>query len=166
MYLVSSMRIGFGYDVHRFAGGRALVLGGVEIPFESGLAGHSDADVLLHAIIDALLGAAALGDIGHHFPPTDPAYSGISSIILLERTRDALEDRGYRVLNIDSTVVCEAPRLKAHIPAMRASVAGALGCAEGLVSIKATTEEGLGFTGRREGMAAYAVALITEAVES
>jgi 2-C-methyl-D-erythritol 2,4-cyclodiphosphate synthase len=157
------MRIGFGYDVHRFAEDRALMLGGVELPFHLGLAGHSDADVLLHAMIDALLGAAGLGDIGLHFPPGDPAYKNISSITLLERARDAINEKGLVLSNMDATIVCEAPRMKEHIPAMRQNVAAALGCSEGLINIKATTEEGLGFTGRREGMAAYAVALLIEA---
>ncbi len=157
------MRIGFGYDVHSFSQGRALVLGGVPVPFELGLAGHSDADVLLHAIIDALLGAAGLGDIGLHFPPGDPAYKDISSISLLEKTRDAIEKTGLVLSNIDSTVVCEAPRLKDYIPLMRKKIAAVLGCPEERINIKATTEEGLGFTGRREGMAAYAVALLREA---
>ncbi len=138
------------------------MLGGVRVPHEFGLAGHSDADVLLHAMIDALLGAAGLGDIGLHFPPGDPAYKDIPSITLLEKTRDELAKKGFTLTNIDSTIVCEAPRLKDHIPAMRRTVASALGCSVDLISIKATTEEGLGFTGRREGMAAYAVALITE----
>lgn len=156
------MRIGFGYDVHRFAEGRPLILGGLTVPFTEGLTGHSDADVLLHAIIDALLGAASLGDIGLHFPPDDPAYKDISSLKLLAHTAAALREKGYTLSNVDSTIVCEAPRLKDHIPAMRANIAGTLACSEDLVNIKATTEEGLGFTGRREGIAAYAVAMIRE----
>jgi len=156
------MRIGFGYDVHRFAEGRPLLLGGVKVPFRLGLAGHSDADVLLHAIIDAMLGAAALGDIGLHFPPDDSAYKDISSLTLLRMTQEAITEKGFILSNIDATIVCEAPKLSGHIPAMRSRIAQTLDCAHGLINIKATTEEGLGFTGRREGMAAYAVALVRE----
>jgi len=162
LYLVISMRIGFGYDVHRFAENRPLLLGGVEVPFKLGLAGHSDADVLLHAMIDALLGAASLGDIGLHFPPDDAAYEGISSLTLLSLTQKAIAQKGLTLSNIDSTIVAEAPKLKDHIPAMRTAIAATLNCSEDLINIKATTEEGLGFTGRREGMAAYAVALVKE----
>ncbi|MFQ5479942.1 MAG: 2-C-methyl-D-erythritol 2,4-cyclodiphosphate synthase [Thermodesulfobacteriota bacterium] len=154
------MRIGFGYDVHRFTANRPLVLGGLTVPFTHGLRGHSDADVLLHAIIDALLGAASLGDIGLHFPPDDPAYKGILSLTLLARTAEALNEKGYALSNLDSTIVCEAPKLIDHIPAMRANITRTLACAEDQINIKATTEEGLGFTGNGEGMAAYAVALI------
>jgi len=162
LYRDISMRIGFGYDVHRFAEDRPLLLGGVRVPFKLGLAGHSDADVLLHAMIDALLGAASLGDIGLHFPPDDPAYKDISSLRLLSLTQEALAEKGLTLSNMDSTIVCEAPKLKDYIPAMRTQIAATLNCAEGLINIKATTEEGLGFTGRREGISAYAVALIRE----
>ncbi|MFQ5442815.1 MAG: 2-C-methyl-D-erythritol 2,4-cyclodiphosphate synthase [Thermodesulfobacteriota bacterium] len=154
------MRIGFGYDVHRLAEGRRLVLGGVEIPHEKGLEGHSDADVLLHAVIDALLGAGGLGDIGRHFPPSDPAYKDISSLELLRRTKGLLGAGGFYVINIDSTIVAEAPRLNGHIPSMIERVASALDSMPENINVKATTEEGLGFTGSGEGMAAYAVALI------
>jgi 2-C-methyl-D-erythritol 2,4-cyclodiphosphate synthase len=157
-----SMRIGFGYDVHRFAKGRPLMIGGVEVPHPMGLAGHSDADVLLHAIVDALLGAAGLGDIGSHFPPTDPAFKDISSIKLLERTASLLQEKGFRVINIDSTVVCEAPRLAPHVPAIIESISRVLGCRQALVNVKGKTEEGLGFTGSAEGVKAYAVALVEE----
>jgi len=162
LYRNISMRIGFGYDVHRFTSGRPLLLGGVEVPYKLGLEGHSDADVLLHAMIDALLGAASLGDIGLHFPPDDAAYKGISSLKLLTLTAEALAEKGFTLSNIDSTIVCEAPKLKDHIPAMRAAIAETLKCSEDLINIKASTEEGLGFTGRQEGMAAYAVALVKE----
>jgi 2-C-methyl-D-erythritol 2,4-cyclodiphosphate synthase len=153
-------RIGFGYDVHRYAPERRLVLGGVEIAAPVGLLGHSDADVLTHAIMDALLGAAALGDIGHHFPPSEPRWKDADSVVLLERVAALLAERGWRVGNVDATVVMERPRLAPHIPAMRARLAAALGVAEGVVSVKATTNEGMGFVGREEGAAAYAVALI------
>lgn len=156
------MRTGFGYDVHRLVEGRKLILGGVEVPFGKGLLGHSDADVLLHAVIDALIGAAGLGDIGKHFPPTDEAFRGISSMELLTRTRALVEGRGFEVGNIDSTIVCQAPKLLGHIPGMVRNIAGALGCGEDRVNVKAKTEEGLGFTGTGEGIKAYAVALITE----
>jgi len=162
LYLDNAMRIGFGYDVHRFAVNRPLILGGVTVPFKEGLAGHSDADVLLHAIIDALLGAAALGDIGLHFPPDDSAYKDISSLTLLTHTASAIKEKGFTLSNVDCTIVCEAPRMKDHIPAMRTNIATTLTCSEDLINIKATTEERLGFTGRGEGMAAYAVALIEE----
>lgn len=154
------MRIGHGYDVHRFAEGRDLVLGGVKIPHDRGLLGHSDADVLTHAIMDALLGAAALGDIGLHFPDSDPAYRGISSLSLLERVGKLLREKGYSVGNIDATVVAEEPRLRPYIDAMRKNIAAALGVDAELVSVKATTEEGLGFTGERLGIAAHAVCLL------
>ncbi len=156
------MRIGFGYDVHRFALERPLILGGVTVPFKEGLAGHSDADVLLHAIIDALLGAASLGDIGMHFPPDNPAYKDISSLTLLAHTAEVLREKNYILSNVDSTIVCEAPKLKDHIPAMRGNIARTLSCPQDLINIKATTEERLGFTGRGEGMATYAVVLIEE----
>ena len=154
------MRIGHGYDVHRFAEGRDLVLGGVKIPHDRGLLGHSDADVLTHAVMDALLGAAALGDIGLHFPDSDPAYRGISSLSLLERVGKLLREKGYSVGNIDATVVAEEPRLRPYIDAMRENIAAALGVDAELVSVKATTEEGLGFTGERLGIAAHAVCLL------
>ncbi len=154
------MRIGTGYDVHRLVEGRDLILGGVKIPYEKGLLGHSDADVLIHAIMDALLGAAALGDIGQHFPDSDPAYEGASSLELLERVREILEEHNYVVDNIDSTIICQAPKLMNHLPMMRAKVAAALGLEIGQVSIKATTEERLGFTGSGEGISAQAVCLL------
>ena len=154
------MRIGQGYDVHRLVEGRDLILGGVNIPHTVGLLGHSDADVLVHAIMDALLGAAALDDIGRHFPDTDPAYRGISSIVLLRHVGKLLRDNGYRVVNVDSTVLAQAPKLRPHISAMRENIAEALGIDVTQVNVKATTEEGLGFTGERLGIAAQAIALI------
>ena len=154
------MRIGHGYDVHRFEEGRALVLGGVTVPYEKGLLGHSDADVLTHAIMDALLGAAALGDIGLHFPDKDPAYLGISSLELLKRVGTLLFENGYTVSNIDETVIAEQPRLRPYIDAMRGKIADTLGITPDRVSVKATTEEGLGFTGARLGIAAHAVCLL------
>lgn len=154
------MRIGFGYDVHRLTEGRKLILGGVEVPFNKGLLGHSDADVLLHAVIDSLIGAAALGDIGKHFPPTDERYRDISSVTLLLHTMELIKKEGYRIGNIDSTVVCQAPRLLEFIPEMAKNISEALGCGIGQVNIKAKTEEGLGFTGSGDGISAYAVALI------
>ena len=156
------IRTGFGYDVHRLVEGRKLILGGVEVPFEKGLLGHSDADVLLHAVIDALIGAAGLGDIGKHFPPTDNAFKDISSIDLLERTRALIEAKGFTIGNIDSTIVCQAPKLLGYIPGMVKKIAASLGCGEDRVNVKAKTEEGLGFTGRGEGIKAYAVALLVE----
>jgi 2-C-methyl-D-erythritol 2,4-cyclodiphosphate synthase len=155
-----TFRVGHGYDVHRWGEGRALVLGGVEIPHHMGLLGHSDADVLLHAICDALLGALGLGDIGTHFPNTDPAYKDISSLVLLERVGRMVEEAGWRVGNLDATVVAERPLLSQYIPAMRSRIATALSLDTGVVSVKATTSEGLGFVGRQEGIAAYAVALL------
>ncbi|MSR83720.1 MAG: 2-C-methyl-D-erythritol 2,4-cyclodiphosphate synthase [Candidatus Latescibacteria bacterium] len=154
------MRVGQGYDVHRLEEGRALVLGGVTIPFERGLAGHSDADVLIHAIMDALLGAAGLGDIGRLFPDTDARYQGISSLLLLEAVRVRLEEKGAQVLNIDATLLAQRPRIAPHVPEMIARLAGALQLEPGQLSIKATTTEHLGFVGREEGIAAQAVALI------
>ena len=156
------MRIGFGYDTHKLVQGRRLVLGGVPIDFPKGLFGHSDADVLLHAVMDALLGAAGLGDIGKHFPPTDDAYKDISSVALLERVVSSIKEKGYSVVNVDSSIVCEAPRLAPHIPKMTEITARTLGCTVERVNIKATTEEGLGFIGRGEGISAYAVALLAE----
>lgn len=153
-------RAGHGYDVHRLVPGRPLVLGGVAVPYARGLAGHSDADVLLHAIMDAMLGAAALGDIGRHFPPGDPRYKDIASTILLAEVRDKLADSGLAVHNLDATVVAEEPRLAPYVPAMRRCIAQILRCPETAVNIKATTTEGLGFTGRGEGIAAHAVATL------
>ena len=154
------MRVGHGYDVHRLTSGRALVLGGVTIPYERGLLGHSDADVLTHAVMDALLGAAALGDIGALFPDTDPAYAGADSVGLLRRVRAVLAQNGWTASNVDVTVLCQAPKLAPHIPAMRENLAAALGIPARDVSVKATTEEGLGFTGRGEGIAAHCVCLL------
>ncbi|MDZ7379534.1 MAG: 2-C-methyl-D-erythritol 2,4-cyclodiphosphate synthase, partial [candidate division KSB1 bacterium] len=154
------MRVGQGYDVHRLVSGRPLILGGVEIPFPQGLLGHSDADVLCHAIADALLGAAAAGDIGRHFPNTDPQWKGVSSLLLLERVAKILADAGAVVVNVDATVVAERPMLAPYIEAMRHNIAVALGISQTAVSVKATTSEGLGLTGRGEGIAASAVALI------
>lgn len=157
------MRIGHGYDVHRLTQGRRLILGGVDIPWDKGLLGHSDADVLAHAVTDALLGAAALGDIGGMFPDTDPAYAGADSLLLLRQAVQAVEAAGYRIGNIDATILAQAPKLKPHIPAMRENLAAACGVEPGRVSVKATTEEGLGFTGTGDGMAAHAVCLLEEA---
>ena len=156
------MRIGQSTDIHRFAENRKLVLGGVEIPYEKGLLGHSDADVLIHAVMDALLGAAALGDIGKHFPDTDPAYKGISSIKLLVHVAELLRKQGYAVGNIDATVIAQKPKMAPHIPQMRKNMANALGIPESKINIKATTEEGLGFTGRGEGIASQAICLLIE----
>lgn len=157
------MRIGHGYDVHRLTENRKLILGGVEIPFEKGLLGHSDADVLLHAIADALLGAAALGDIGKLFPDNDPEFEGANSLLLLEKVALTLRGEGFRVVNIDSTVLCQAPKLRDYIDLMRANIAKACFLNVCDVSVKATTEEGLGFTGKGEGIAAHAVCLIEKA---
>jgi 2-C-methyl-D-erythritol 2,4-cyclodiphosphate synthase len=156
------MRIGHGYDVHRFAPDRRLILGGVAIPYEYGLLGHSDADVLLHAVMDALLGAAALRDIGYHFPDTDMRYKGISSMELLGCVAQKIAAAGYRVGNIDVTVIAQAPKLKPYIPQMAENIARKLGIEVGRVNVKATTEEGLGFTGSKEGMACHAVCLLEE----
>ena len=156
------MRIGQGYDVHRLVAERPLILGGIEIPYEKGLLGHSDADVLLHAISDALLGAAALGDIGAHFPDSDPAYRGADSAELLRAVGDLIRAAGYEIGNIDSTVVCQAPKLAPHIASMRARIAEVLALPTEAVSVKASTEEHMGFTGRGEGIAAHAVCLLTE----
>lgn len=154
------IRIGHGYDVHRLVEGRKLILGGVEIPHETGLLGHSDADVLLHAISDSLLGAAALGDIGKLFPDNDPAYKGADSLVLLRRVNVHLGTAGYRVVNVDATVIAQAPKLSPHILEMRKNIARALGVDLSEVSVKATTEEGLGFSGEKLGIAAHAVCLI------
>lgn len=156
------MRVGMGYDVHKLTEGRKLILGGVDIPWEKGLLGHSDADVLIHAVMDALLGAAALGDIGKHFPDTDPAYKGISSIKLLVYVVELLRKQGYAVGNIDATVIAQKPKMAPHIPQMRKNMADALGIPESKINIKATTEEGLGFTGRGEGIASQAICLLIE----
>ena len=155
------MRIGHGYDVHRFADGRKLILGGVEIPYEQGLLGHSDADVLAHAIMDALLGAAALGDIGSHFPDTDEAYLGADSMLLLREVCGILAENGYEIGNIDATVIAQKPKLKDYIFTMRETIAENCGVDVSQVSVKATTEEKLGFTGRLEGISAHAVCLIS-----
>lgn len=156
------MRVGIGYDVHPLVQGRRLILGGVEIPFERGLAGHSDADVLLHAICDALLGAGALGDIGSHFPETDARFRDISSLRLLEEVARLLRGANLQVVNLDATVVAERPRLRPYVEAMRGAISKALGLSPGQVSIKATTTEGLGFAGREEGMAAMAICALAE----
>ncbi|HCL20645.1 MAG TPA: 2-C-methyl-D-erythritol 2,4-cyclodiphosphate synthase [Oscillibacter sp.] len=157
---MTKLRVGHGYDVHRLVEGRALILGGVTVPFDRGLLGHSDADVLTHAVMDALLGAAALGDIGKLFPDSDAAYAGADSIALLERVTALLREHGWQVGNVDATVVAQAPRLAPYIPDMRRRLAEAMGLDVDCVSVKATTEERLGFTGSGEGMAAHAVALI------
>ncbi|RJO60442.1 MAG: 2-C-methyl-D-erythritol 2,4-cyclodiphosphate synthase [Dehalococcoidia bacterium] len=157
------MRIGLGYDVHRLAPAVPLVLGGVKIPHHQGLIGWSDADVLTHAVMDALLGAAALGDIGRHFPPGDPQYKGVSSLILLGKVGQMLKKAGYKVGNVDATIVAEQPKLAPHIDAMRAAIAGALGCPVGDIGIQASTSEQLGFVGREEGMVAWAIAAIEKA---
>ena len=154
------MRVGMGYDVHRLVEDRKLILGGVEIPYEKGLLGHSDADVLLHAIMDALLGAAALGDIGKHFPDTDPAYKGISSILLLKHVTKLLRENGYGITNVDATIIAQKPKMAPHIAQMRQNMAEAMGISLSCLNIKATTEEGLGFTGREEGIAAQAICLL------
>ena len=157
---MSGARIGHGYDVHRLAEGRRLILGGVDSPWERGLLGHSDADVLTHAVMDALLGAAGLGDIGQHFPDTDPAYAGADSLKLLEHVAGLLRERGFVVGNVDATVLAQRPKLAPHIPRMRENLARAMGAEPAQVNVKATTEEGLGFTGSGEGMAAHAVCLL------
>lgn len=154
------MRIGMGYDVHRLAENRKMIIGGVEIPYEKGLLGHSDADVLLHAVMDALLGAAALSDIGKHFPDTDAAYEGISSLVLLEKVRDLLEENCFFVENIDATIIAQAPKMRPYIDEMRKNIAGRLGITLSQVNVKATTEEGLGFTGNKEGISAQAVCML------
>lgn len=154
------MRIGSGYDVHRLTEGRKLIIGGVEIPYEKGLLGHSDADVLLHAIMDALLGAAALGDIGLHFPDNDPEYEGASSIELTKKVREMLDEHLFYIENVDATVIAQAPKMRPYIDIMRKNIADALGIDISQVSVKATTEEGLGFTGSGEGIAAQAVCIL------
>lgn len=154
------IRIGHGYDVHRLVEGRELIIGGMNIPYETGLLGHSDADVLVHALMDALLGAAALGDIGTHFPDTEEAYRGANSVLLLKKTVEMLKEKGYRIGNVDCTVIAQAPKLKQYIPGMRQIIAEACNITEDAVNVKATTEERLGFSGRKEGIAAHAVVLI------
>ena len=159
------MRIGQGYDVHRLVEGRKLIIGGVDIPYEKGLLGHSDADVLLHAVMDALLGAAALGDIGQHFPDSDERYKGISSIALLKEVGKILQENGYLIENIDSTVIAQRPKLLPYRPQMAENIAAALGIEKEQVSVKATTEEGLGFTGTGEGISAQAIALLSSVAD-
>ncbi len=154
------IRIGHGYDVHAFSDNRKCIIGGVEIPYEKGLLGHSDADVLLHAISDSLLGAAALGDIGKHFPDTDPEFKGADSLVLLTKVNELLESKGYRVVNVDATVIAQAPKLAPYIFEMRGNIAKALKTDVDFISVKATTEEKLGFTGRKEGISAHSVCLI------
>jgi 2-C-methyl-D-erythritol 2,4-cyclodiphosphate synthase len=156
------IRIGFGYDAHRLVPGRPLILGGVEIPFDRGLLGHSDADVLVHAICDALLGAAALGDIGTHFPDTDLRWKGVSSLVLLRTVRELLGEAGFVVYNVDSTIVAQEPRLALHIPRMSDTIVRVLGLGAKQVSVKAKTTEGMGFTGIGEGIAAYAVVTVSD----
>lgn len=155
------MRVGMGYDVHRLVEGRDLIMGGVKIPYEKGLLGHSDADVLLHAIMDALLGAAALGDIGKHFPDSDPAYKGISSILLLKKVGELLLEKGFLIENIDATIIAQAPKMRPHIDTMRENIAEALEIDVNCVNVKATTEEGLGFTGTGEGISSQAICMLT-----
>jgi len=157
----NGMRVGMGYDVHRLVEGRDLIVGGVKIPYEKGLLGHSDADVLLHAVMDALLGAAALGDIGKHFPDSDPAYKGISSMVLLKKVGELLCGKGFFVENIDATIIAQAPKMRPHIDAMRENIAQALEMDVSCINVKATTEEGLGFTGTGEGISAQAVCMLT-----
>lgn len=157
------MRVGMGYDVHRLVEGRKLILGGVEIPYEKGLLGHSDADVLLHAIMDAMLGAAALGDIGQHFPDTDPAYKGADSMALLRACREKIAEKGYQVHNVDALICAQAPKMAPHISAMREYIAQALETSVDNVNVKATTTERLGFVGDGSGMSAYAVCLLEDA---
>ena len=160
------MRIGMGYDVHRLVEGRDLIIGGVKIPYEKGLLGHSDADVLLHAIMDALLGAAALGDIGKHFPDTDPAYKGIYSIKLLEHVGELLEKEAYWIENIDATFIAQAPKMRPYIDTMRENIAKALKIDLSQVNVEATTEEGLGFTGSKEGISSQAICMLTSPLEA
>lgn len=157
------MRIGHGYDVHRLVEGRKCIIGGVDIPHETGLDGHSDADVLVHAVMDALLGALALGDIGKHFPDIDPRYKGADSMALLRHVAALIAEEGYRLGNLDATVLAQAPKLAPHIMQMRENIAGALGCEVSRVSVKATTEEKLGFTGAKQGIAAHCVCLLERA---
>lgn len=156
------MRIGHGYDVHRFAENRKLILGGIEIPYEKGLDGHSDADVLVHAIMDAILGALALGDIGQHFPDTDERYKGADSLVLLSHVVGLAKEHGYTIGNIDSTVIAQAPKLASYIPEMRKRIADTIGCDIDKISVKATTEEKLGFTGQKLGIAVHSVCIMEE----
>lgn len=155
------MRVGLGYDVHQLVEGRKLIIGGVEIPHEKGLLGHSDADVLLHAIMDSLLGAAALGDIGRHFPDTDSHYKGISSLLLLEKVGILLREKGYSIENIDATIIAQKPKMAPHIPIMIKNISETLNIEASSINIKATTEEGLGFTGRKEGISAQSICLLS-----
>lgn len=155
------MRVGMGYDVHRLVEGRELIIGGVTIPYAKGLLGHSDADVLLHAISDALLGAAGLGDIGKHFPDRDPAYKGISSLVLLEKVGALLEEKGFLIENIDATIIAQEPKMRPYIDSMQENIAKALGVDVSQVNVKATTEEGLGFTGAGEGISSQAICMLT-----
>ena len=155
------MRIGMGYDVHKLVEGRDLIIGGVKIPYEKGLLGHSDADVLLHAISDSLLGAAALGDIGKHFPDTDEAYKGADSLVLLQKVGELLEQEGFLIENIDATIIAQAPKMRPHIDKMRENIAGALRIEVNQVNVKATTEEGLGFTGSGEGISSQSICMLT-----
>ena len=157
------MRVGHGYDVHRLAENRELVVGGVKIPHETGLLGHSDADVLLHSIMDAILGAMAQGDIGKHFPDSDERYRGISSLLLLSQVYRLMQEKGFCIVNVDCTVIAQRPKLSSYIPQMRQNIATALHCELDAVNVKATTEEGLGFSGREEGIASHAVCLIETA---
>ena len=157
-----TMRVGMGYDVHRLVEGRDLILGGVSIDYEKGLLGHSDADVLLHAIMDAVLGAAALGDIGKHFPDTDPAYKGASSISLLKAVCELIQIEGYKIVNIDATIIAQQPKMRPHIEQMRKNIADAMNMEMNCVNVKATTEEGLGFTGTGEGISSQAICLLEE----
>ena len=159
------MHIGMGYDVHRLVEGRDLIIGGVNIPYEKGLLGHSDADVLLHAIMDALLGAAALGDIGKHFPDTDPKYKGADSVALLKEVGKMLDENHYLIENIDATIIAQAPKMRPHIDKMRENIAEALGIELSQINVKATTEEGLGFTGNGEGISSQAICLLTSPIE-
>ena len=159
------MHIGMGYDVHRLVQGRDLIIGGVKIPYEKGLLGHSDADVLLHAIMDALLGAAALGDIGKHFPDTDPKYKGADSLALMREVGKMLDENRFLIENIDATIIAQAPKMRPHIDEMRQNIADALGIEVSQVNVKATTEEGLGFTGSGEGISSQAICLLTSPIE-
>lgn len=163
---MDTFRIGFGYDVHRFTEGGCLIMGGVQIPYHRKLEGHSDADVLLHAITDALLGAAALGDIGAHFPDTDPAYKGADSGDLLRKSYQLVKERGYELGNLDATIIAEHPKFRPHIDSIRSSIAKCLDCEEDRISVKATTNEKMGFAGREEGIAVHAVALINRIKEA
>ena len=154
------MRVGMGYDVHKLVEGRPLIIGGVEIPYESGLLGHSDADVLLYAVTDSILGAAALGDIGKHFPDTDPAYKGADSLVLLKEAVRIVSEAGFRIVNIDSTIIAQRPKMRPYIDDMRANIARAAGIDISCINVKATTEEGLGFTGKGEGISSQSICMI------